>query len=121
MKKADREKLERATRYRVQKAFGATGDVYEVRRFVSEEPAGLYHVTLNLDGDSHIIWCDCPGFKRQKYAHMEHKHIKLVLHFQALERADKIAPPAYATYRIKGTGANATIHHQLTAWEDDPI
>ena len=90
MKKANRLRLEQATHYRVAKAFGATGDVYEVRRFVNEEQAALYHVTLNTVRDAHIMWCDCPGFRRQKYAYIEHKHIKLVAHFQALEQADKI-------------------------------
>ncbi len=119
MKKADRLKLEEATYYRVAKAFGATGDVYEVRRFVDGKPEGLYYVTLN---PGQVVWCDCPGFKHQKFAHMDHKHVKLVAHFQMLELADTILdiePPMWAKYKIKGTGANTTIHHQLTIWKDE--
>jgi len=124
MKKAEREALENVTCYRVAKAFGATGDTYEVRKLLmndnlEREQKGLYYVTLNQKG---LVWCDCTGFRIQKFAHRDHKHVKLVAHFQALEQADEAlnrGAPAFAQYHIRGTGAHTKIHHDMTQWETE--
>lgn len=107
MKKADRIRLERATKYRVEKS-KITPHNYEIRRFIDGEFEALYHVTVKWDKDDpepSVLWCDCAGFKCQKFAHIAHKHIKIVLNYMAHNE------PNHSWYRIRGTGAKTEIEH----------
>lgn len=115
MKKADQRRLERRTFYKVTKANGA--HMYDVRRFLDYDFEKWYSVTLmpgdEDEGVSDIIWCDCTGFKIQKFPHIDHKHIKLVLDYQ--ERGE----PMWAKYRIQGTGAVTAIEFIQQAEEEE--
>lgn len=33
------------------------------------------------DEGNRIVWCNCPGFLMQKYAKVDHKHVKLAIDF----------------------------------------
>lgn len=107
MKKVDKLALLTAsTTYQVCKSRHDMPHHYEVLRRVNGVNEDLFYVTLKMSDDSimpKVIWCDCPGFKGQKFAHIDHKHIKLVRHYQAL------GEPGWATYRIHGTGAHTEI------------
>lgn len=110
MKKKEREELEARTRYTVCKAAASMGHGYEVRRLVDGKQKALYYVTLVLHpGGIPTIWCDCPGFRMQKYAHIEHKHVKLVMEYQ------DCGEPLLSTFIMKGTGQNVTIIHEFSS------
>ncbi len=114
MKKADRLALEQRTIYCVAKAFGNTGHTYEVRKMFGGDQQSLILVTVKQQvGEEIILWCDCPGFRMQKYAHIEHKHIKLVIDFQ--DRVEHEPDIEWAEYRIFGTGQKASIEW----WNDN--
>ncbi len=49
------------------------------------------------------FWCDCPGFRRQNFPKIEHKHVKIAMDFS--QRGE----PRDAEYRIHGTGAKTEI------------
>lgn len=110
MKKKEREELEAVTTYTVRSRSDhpAMKGSYSITREVRRVPDATYWITLIWPDIPEplvpkVIWCDCPGFSHQKFAHIEHKHIKLVLDYQ------KRGEPEYATYRIHGTGANTRI------------
>ena len=110
MKKAERLELEARTTYSVCKAAPNVGHTHEIRRKEDGKMKALYYVTLTYShgGAPKVIWCDCAGFKRQKYAHMEHKHIKLAVDYN--ERVpDDYGEAITGVYQIHGTGANAEI------------
>ena len=106
-KLTDAERRELTT-YVVEKDFGKKSDVYRITKMVIGVEVDSYHCTVKLrNGQLHDkdIWCDCPGFRRQNFAKIEHKHIMLVLNY--MERGE----PTSATYTIVGTGKNAKIRY----------
>lgn len=62
-----------------------------------EEHTDIYDVTIkgNNRGD-YDLWCDCMGFRIQKFPKIQHKHIQLAMHFMELDDVE------WALYRIKG-------------------
>ncbi len=119
MKKEERLLLEQRTQYVVAKAFGQGSETYSVKRLLDNIQEEIYFVTvtwepkvLGQDRIPKVLWCDCMGFRMQKYAYVQHKHIKLVIDFQ--KRGD----PLFAMYRIRGTGGKAVIEHLHSYWED---
>ena len=123
MKKADRLRLEARTTYKVTKAFGDTGHSYNVTKHVDGEHKLLdSHMLVTVKWDKEkepyypvVIWCSCSGFKCQKFAHIDHKHIKLVLDFQ------KHGEPDEVLYKIHGTGGHTEIEHIASMWIDDVL
>ena len=81
-----------------------TGDMrhrhYQINKMVMGVKVDDYWVQLS-SRDS--VSCSCPGFRRQNFPPMEHKHIKLAQNYS--ERGE----PIKAEYRIHGAGANAII------------
>ena len=103
MKKEERLERELATHYRVCVNFGKGSNVYRVSKVVWDVEVEIYHVQLNLNRMPPIVWCDCMGFRGQKFPHIEHKHIRLVIDYQ------KRGEPQWAEYMLKGTGRKTTI------------
>lgn len=80
---------------------------YEVAKFGDDaEPEGVYDVILPGSG-RHSLYCNCPGFWRQKAAKEEHKHIRLVKLFVEL------GEPAGAVFEIDPTGSPTMIGNLL--------
>ncbi len=95
------------TTYVVTKDFGKKSDVYRIVKLRIGVELDMYHVTIHFRGGKLLdkdVWCDCPGFRRQNFDKVEHKHILLVLDY-ILDRGS----PESATYTIVGTGKNAKI------------
>jgi hypothetical protein len=118
MKKADREALEAVTVYRVER--DKLEGKYKITKRIDGDLDGIFHVTLtwypHCEGEMpKVMWCDCTGFQCQKFAHIDHKHIKLVIDYQ------EEGEPTYAEYHIFGTGAKAKIKHIMTVWEDEDL
>ena len=105
MNKEEREERERMTTYRVCSTFGRLSNAFLIEKRILDVTVDRYHVSIQqeLSGEITSVWCDCPGFRMQKYAHLEHKHIKLVLDFQ--QRGE----PTWAEYGMAGTGQKAVI------------
>ncbi len=91
--------------YVVIKDFGKKSNAYKITKLQMGVELDNYHCSVRyideLEGAA--VWCDCPGFRRQKFDKMQHKHIMLVLDYQ------KRGEPTSATYTIIGTGRNAKI------------
>jgi len=51
------------------------------------------------------FYCNCPGFRRQSYPAIDHKHIKIAMDFS--DRGE----PQHALYKIIGTGGKTTIEY----------
>ena len=99
----DDEKRE-ATTYRVQRAFGKKSNVCQIDKLVMGVEVDQYHVTIKMEGRATLdLWCDCPGFRRQNFPKIEHKHVKLALDYQKREH------PKWAEYTIHGAGKNTEI------------
>lgn len=107
-KLTDAERRELTT-YVVEKDFGKKSNVYKITKMVIGVEVDSYHCTVKLTPTGRIIddniWCDCPGFRRQNFAKIEHKHIMLVLNY--MERGE----PTSVTYTIVGTGKTAKIRY----------
>lgn len=102
--KHDRRRQE-ATVYRVEEDFGKRSGIYRLSKRTLDVELDVYHVTYKPatgDDEAHI-WCDCPGFKRQKFAHDRHKHVRAVKDFI------KRGSPKHAEYRFIGAGKNTKI------------
>lgn len=85
------------TFYRVQEDLG--GRAYRVVKRVMDVETDIYHVTIKDDD----IWCDCPGFRRQKFALERHKHIRVVRDYI------KRGCPTWAEYNFRGSGKTTKI------------
>lgn len=107
MTKLQDEETREATTYVVQETFDKRAQTYLIRKIIMEVEADTYHVTIKPTSTGRIlddnVWCDCPGFRRQTYAKIAHKHIMLVLDYIAH------GTPKTATYTIIGTGRKAKI------------
>jgi len=103
MNKEERHERELATRYRVTQDFGKRSGVYRVSKVIWDVEVEVYHVQLDLDRNPTIMWCDCMGFRGQKFPHIEHKHVRLVADYQ------RRCEPTWAEYMLEGTGRNTTI------------
>lgn len=80
-----KEKQYYRTFYRVSPMAGAGNEGhYKVWKMVDgeEEDDYIVQVQPSRDGRRLVLWCDCPGFLRQHYPKIEHKHVKLVLDYQ---------------------------------------
>ena len=73
---------------------------YQVEKRIMGVKIEEYWVQLKGHKEVH---CTCPGFARQRFPKIEHKHVKLAMDFY--ERNE----PKNAEYRIHGTGANTEI------------
>lgn len=103
---SDEEKREMMT-YVVIKDFGKKSHVYRITKMMMGVELDKYHVTIKFRGGKlrdEDVWCDCPGFRRQNFDKVKHKHILLVLDYLL----DRCAPES-ATYTIVGTGKKAKI------------
>ena len=101
--KQDRRRQE-ATVYRVERDLGPHGSVYRVAKRTLDVEVDVYHVTYKeaLNGDAEV-WCDCPGFRRQKFAKEKHKHVRAVKDYL------KRGKPDYADYAFRGVGKHTKI------------
>lgn len=121
MKKVERKELEKKTDYVVKHNHEPFSDTYDVSKYVSGELKDTFTVTLKWNRVEEprvpvTVWCDCPGFKNQKFAHLDHKHVKVVSDFQRIERRCIGQKPEFARYRIRGTGAHTQIKRIHTEW-----
>ncbi len=106
MTRAEQQELARdVTLYRIQKDFGDKSNTYRIDKLVACVEMDTYHIQINPIRENGIgtLWCDCQGFRRQKFAFDKHKHI--LIGFDYIERDT----PEWAEYTIKGTGVNAKI------------
>ncbi len=90
-------RTQESTIYRVQEDLG--GKAYRVAKRILDVEMEVYHVTIRDD----VVWCDCPGFRRQKFAKMKHKHVRAVLDYIARGK------PYYANYLFIGVGKHTKI------------
>lgn len=88
------------TTYTIFRTGVKTRHTYQLTKMVMGVELEEYWVELKNDGG---VFCNCPGFLRQKFPAKEHKHVKIALDYR--ERGE----PEDALYRIHGTGANAKI------------
>jgi len=105
-------RTQEATVYRVQQDFDKKFHTYRVTKLVIDEPVETYHVTLKVapEGAGEEIFCDCPGFLRQKFEPSRHKHVRVVKDFVSR------GSPKYADYRFVGAGRNTKIRF-IKVWE----
>ncbi len=74
---------------------------YQINKLVIGVVMDNYWVQLK----SREVYCNCPGFQRQNFPKIEHKHVKIAQDFH--DRGE----PANALYKIHGTGAKNTIEY----------
>ncbi len=80
---------------------------YNIVKTVMDVEMERYQISIKstvgevLDAD---LWCNCQGFRIQQFPKHQHKHILLGLDFQSR------GEPAWAEYRMTGTGKKAKIH-----------
>ncbi len=67
------------------------------------EPEDQYGVSIPNPKSDEGIFCACLGFRRQKYPHHEHKHIRLIRLFIAQDE------PVGRVYSITGAYPNIAI------------
>jgi hypothetical protein len=91
-----------ATRYTIFRTGVPTKRHYQVVKLICGVETDTYWVQLNGRGK---CYCNCPGFGRQNFPPMEHKHVKIALDYY--ERGE----PEGALYFIEGTGAKTTIQY----------
>ena len=97
-----KEEIAEAAYYTIFRTGNSNKRHYQVNKMIMGVEQEKYWVQLN-GRDS--CFCDCPGFRRQSFAKMEHKHIKIALDYSAR------GEPKDATYRITGTGVKAQIRY----------
>lgn len=85
--------------YRIKRVGGPHERKYRIDKTILDIHAETYYVRLK--GNS--VECSCPGFARQKYPAIDHKHVQIAQDFH------EVGEPNNAEYRIDGVGANATI------------
>ena len=73
---------------------------YQITKEIMGVEMDSYWVQLRGRGD---VYCNCPGFERQKFPKMEHKHVKIAEDYSAR------GEPEGARYKIHGAGAQNTI------------
>lgn len=95
-KEQDKETIA-ATLYRIIKL---TNTSYRIKKYICGVEMEDYHVDIKRDE----FWCNCPGFRIQQFPKIDHKHIKIALNYQ------RRGEPAWAEYRMTGTGKKAQIH-----------
>jgi len=95
----DAEKLE-ATRYTIWRTGNAHQRHYQINKIIMGVTVDRYWVQLK---GSKECYCDCMGFRRQNFPHMEHKHVKVAMDFH--DRGE----PKDAEYRIHGTGSKTEV------------
>ena len=101
MTKEQQEEIIGATTYTIFRTGSRNKRHYQVDKMVMGVKLDTYWVQLNGRDE---VYCDCPGFRRQGFAKIEHKHIKIAVDFSYRNE------PANAIYKIEGTGAKAQIH-----------
>ena len=92
-------RTQEATVYRVQEDFGRGSGVYRIAKRTIDVEVEVYHVQIGKD----TVWCDCPGFRRQKFDVEQHKHIRAARDY--ISRGS----PEYIDYRFLGAGKNTQI------------
>ena len=73
---------------------------YQVEKRFMGVIVDAYMVQLNGRGK---FECTCPGFYRQNFPKVEHKHVQIAIDFS------EAGEPNNLEYRIQGTGAKAQI------------
>ena len=97
------------TTYVIKGVPGKIKDNYRISKRVMGVETDFYFTIVQPKGDKLVpvkLWCSCPGFHIQKFPKIEHKHIRMVFHYQAL------GEPVSAEYRMSGTGQNTIITHK---------
>ncbi len=75
---------------------------YQLNKMVMGVVTEQYWVQLK---GSSTVYCNCPGFQRQQFPKIEHKHVKIAQDFS--DRGE----PNKALYKIHGTGEKNTIEY----------
>lgn len=93
-----------ATKYRIIKV--GDSNRYKIVKTIMEVETDFYSIQINpiRENGMGTLWCDCPGFRIQRFPHDKHKHILLGMDYIAR------GEPEWADYRMTGTGAKAKIH-----------
>ncbi len=73
---------------------------YQINKLVMGVEVESYWTQLK--GNS-SVYCNCPGFQRQSFPKIDHKHVKIAQDFH--DRGE----PADALYKIHGTGGTTTL------------
>jgi len=94
-----KKEIQDSTIYRVQRDLGQMG-IFRVSKRIMDVDVESYHVTLK---ENTPVFCDCPGFVRQKFNPEKHKHIRVVKDYLAR------GAPAWADYRFRGAGKDTKI------------
>lgn len=100
MTKEQEEETREATVYTIFRTGNRHIRHYQINKVIMGVEVDKYWVHLKGRDE---VWCDCPGFRRQSFPKMEHKHVKIAQDF------NKRGEPDGAQYNIVGTGANTTI------------
>jgi len=90
------------TTYTIFRTGSAMQRHYQINKMVMGVAVDEYWVQL-MGRDT--VYCNCPGFQRQRFPKMEHKHIKIAQDFSVR------GEPKDALYKIHGTGATTTIEY----------
>jgi hypothetical protein len=86
-------------------------DHFEVSKFAGDREPDVYDVTISVMGQ---LWCNCQGFRRQKYAKNLHKHVRMVELWR--ERGEVVGE----TFRIEDDGTPVFVKNILDGTVDDP-
>ena len=87
------------TRYTIFRTGSKVQRYYQIDKLIMGVKTDDYWVQLR----GNKVYCNCPGFNRQSFPAIDHKHVKLAQDF--FDRGE----PVGAHYRIHGTGAKAQI------------
>lgn len=106
-----RKKKEPEFIYRICRAGPLLPDTYLIKKIIPATGivVDVYNTTLELPNDPddapEKLWCDCLGFRMQKYNKMRHKHVKIVLAYLALGQ------PPEADFTLTGSGEGTIARH----------
>lgn len=99
------DQVDEVTFYRIKKYGNHT---YYIAKEVCGIEVESYQITIdpsrNTENGDGALWCNCPGFRIQKFPQAQHKHIKIGFDYR------KRGEPEWALYRMNGTGSKAKIH-----------
>jgi hypothetical protein len=93
------------------KASHGIKDHFEVSKFSGDAQPDVYDVTYSVTG---ALWCNCQGFRRQKYAKSLHKHVRLVKLWR--ERGEVPGE----TFRLERDGSPVFLKNVMDGTIDDP-
>lgn len=97
--KPSQDELIAMTTYTIFRTGNAQQRYYQVNKMRLGVRLDEYWVQLRGNN----VFCNCPGFRRQNFPKIDHKHVKIAQDFS--DRGE----PVDAEYKIVGTGAEAQI------------